>query len=39
VAKGANTENIVYGNRIKQMRSAVLTRFGVDIDEANKGKK
>jgi hypothetical protein len=39
VAKGANTENIVYGNRIKQMRSAVLQRFGVDIDEANKGKK
>ena len=39
VAKGANTENIVYGNRIRQMRSAVLQRFGVDIDEANKGKK
>lgn len=39
VAKEANTENIVYGNRIRQMRSAVLERFGVDIDEANKGKK
>jgi len=39
VAKEANTENIVYGNRIRQMRSAVLQRFGVDIDEANKGKK
>lgn len=39
VAIGANTENIVYGNRIRQMRSAVLQRFGVDIDEANKGKK
>lgn len=39
VAKGANTENIVYGNRIRQMRSAVLQRFGIDIDEANKGKK
>lgn len=39
VAKEANTENIVYGNRVRQMRSAVLTRLGVDIDEANKGKK
>lgn len=39
VAKGANTENIVYGNRVRQMRSAVLQRFGIDIDEANKGKK
>jgi hypothetical protein len=39
VASEANTENIVYGNRIRQMRSAVLQRFGVDIDEANKGKK
>lgn len=39
VAIGANTENIVYGNRIRQMRSAVLQRFGIDIDEANKGKK
>ena len=39
VARGANTENIVYGNRVRQMRSAVLQRFGVDIDEANKGKK
>jgi hypothetical protein len=39
VAKEANTENIVYGNRIRQMRSAVLQRFGIDIDEANKGKK
>lgn len=39
VAQGANTENIVYGNRIRQMRSAVLQRFGIDIDEANKGKK
>lgn len=39
VADEANMPNIVYGNRIKQMRAAVLKRFGVDIDEANKGKK
>jgi hypothetical protein len=39
VADEAGTVNIVYGNRVRQMRSAVLTRFGVDIDEANKGKK
>lgn len=39
VSTDANTDNIVYGNRIKQMKAAAQTRVGVSIDDANKGVK
>jgi hypothetical protein len=38
VAGEAGTENIVYGNRVKQMRAAVLARFEKTVKEANKNK-
>lgn len=39
VADDANTENIVYGNRVAQMRSAVQQRIQKTIEAANRGKK
>lgn len=39
VAGEANTENIVYGNRVKQMRAAVLARLEKTLAQANARKK
>lgn len=38
VADEAGTENVVYGNRVKQMRAAVLARLEKSIQQANAGK-
>jgi hypothetical protein len=39
VAGEAGTENIVYGNRVKQMRAAVLARLEKTFQQANNPKK
>jgi hypothetical protein len=39
VAGEAGTENIVYGNRVKQMRTAVQEYFNPTIKKANRRKK
>jgi hypothetical protein len=39
VAKEANTENIVYGNRVRQMKAAVQARLEKAIERANRRKK
>jgi hypothetical protein len=39
VAGEAGTENIVYGNRVKQMRTAVQEYFFPTIKKANRRKK
>jgi hypothetical protein len=39
VANDAGTENIVYGNRVKQMRAAVLARLEKTFQQANNPKK
>jgi hypothetical protein len=39
VAAESGTENIVYGNRVKQMRAAVLARLEKTIKQANNRKK
>jgi hypothetical protein len=38
VAGEAGTENLVYGNRVKQMRAAVLARFEKTLAQANARK-
>lgn len=38
VADEAGTENLVYGNRVKQMRAAVLARLEKSVQQANKKK-
>ena len=39
VADEAGTVNVVYGNRVKQMRAAVLARLEKSIQQANNRKK
>lgn len=39
VAKGANTENIVYGNRVRQLNATVQSRLKDAIERANRRKK
>jgi hypothetical protein len=39
VASEANTENVVYGNRVKQMRAAVLAKLEKTVKQANNRKK
>lgn len=39
VAKGANTENIVYGNRVRQLNATVQARIRDAIERANRRKK
>ena len=39
VAGEAGTENLVYGNRVKQMRAAVLARLEKTLAQANARKK
>jgi hypothetical protein len=39
VAGDAGTENLVYGNRVKQMRAAVLARLEKTLAQANARKK
>jgi hypothetical protein len=39
VAGQAGTENLVYGNRVKQMRAAVLARLEKTLAQANAAKK
>jgi hypothetical protein len=39
VAKGANTENIVYGNRVRQIKDTVQARIRDAIERANRRKK
>ena len=39
VAGEAGTENLVYGNRVKQMRAAVLARLEKTLAQANAAKK
>jgi hypothetical protein len=38
VASEAGTENLVYGNRVKQMRAAVLARLEKTIQQSNNRK-
>ena len=38
VAKGANTENIVYGNRVRQLNATVQSRLRDAIERANRRK-
>jgi hypothetical protein len=38
VAKGANTENIVYGNRVRQLNATVEARLKSAIERANRRK-
>jgi hypothetical protein len=38
VAKGANTENIVYGNRVRQIKDTVQARIRDSIERANRRK-
>ena len=38
VAKGANTENIVYGNRVRQIKNTVQARVRDAIERANRKK-
>jgi hypothetical protein len=38
VAGEAGTENLVYGNRVKQMRAAVLARLEKTLAQANARK-
>jgi len=38
VASEAGTENLVYGNRVKQMRAAVLARLEKTIQQSNNSK-
>lgn len=39
VAKGANTENIVYGNRVRQLNATVQARLKSAVERANRRKK
>lgn len=39
VANGANTENIVYGNRVRQLNATVQARIRDAIERANRRKK